>query len=33
VDGASGEDFQFDLVGVYAFTGWNKKAGKKPPRQ
>jgi len=26
-------DFQFDLVGMYGFTGWNKKHGKKPPRQ
>jgi hypothetical protein len=27
------EHFQYDLVGLYAFTGWNKKAGVKPPRQ
>jgi hypothetical protein len=27
------EHFSYDLVGLYAFTGWNKKAGVKPPRQ
>jgi hypothetical protein len=34
-ESASDEDghFQYDVVGVYAFTGWNKRPGKKPPRQ
>jgi hypothetical protein len=31
--GANGEDFQYDFLGMYAFSGWNKKPGKKPPRQ
>ena len=31
--GANGGDFQYDFIGMYAFSGWNKKRGKKPPRQ
>lgn len=27
------DHFSYSLIGVYAFTSWNKKAGKKPPRQ
>lgn len=30
---ANGGDFQYDFIGMYAFSGWNKKPGKKPPKQ
>jgi hypothetical protein len=35
VDAATSESehFQYDFIGMYAFTGWNKKRGRKPPRQ
>lgn len=30
---AGGGDFQYDFLGMYAFAGWNKKRGRRPPRQ